>query len=128
MEIIEILQQDYQRFPDNPSYEIYAPDVYFKDPMTEFRGCDRFREMVSLMERWFLDIKMDLHDIKQEGQTIHTQWTLHWNTPLPWKPRISIPGSSQLEINSDGLIISHIDTWDISKFAVLKQHFFPVRQ
>ncbi|MBP0014170.1 MAG: DUF2358 domain-containing protein [Roseofilum sp. SBFL] len=122
MELIEILKADYERFPVNPTYSIYAPDVYFKDPMTEFWGGDRYQQMISWMERWFLNIKMDLHHIQQEGNTIHTRWTLHWNTPLPWKPRISIPGSSELQINENGLINSHIDRWDISRLDVLKQH------
>ena len=33
----EILLEDYQRFPDNQTFDIYAPDVYFKDPLNEFR-------------------------------------------------------------------------------------------
>ncbi|MDJ1177587.1 DUF2358 domain-containing protein [Roseofilum sp. BLCC_M91] len=122
MEIIDILKADYERFPVNQNYDIYAENVYFKDPMTEFRGGDRYQQMISLMERWFFNIKMDLHHIEQDGNTIHTRWTLHWNTPLPWKPRISIPGSSELKINENGLICSHIDTWDISRLDVLKQH------
>ncbi|MEM6403902.1 MAG: DUF2358 domain-containing protein, partial [Cyanobacteria bacterium P01_D01_bin.116] len=33
MDIVEILKEDYQRFPENQTYSIYAEDVYFKDPM-----------------------------------------------------------------------------------------------
>ena len=29
MDIIEILKDDYQRFPENQTYNIYAKDVYF---------------------------------------------------------------------------------------------------
>ncbi len=123
MDIIDLLKQDYQRFPLNQTYSIYANDVYFKDPMTEFRGRDRYQTMIAFMAQWFLNIKMDLHQIYQDGSTIHTQWTLHWQTPLPWKPPISIPGTSELKLNDTGEIISHIDTWNISRFDVIKQHF-----
>ena len=43
MKVVEILNQDYQRFPENQTYEIYAQDVYFKDPLNEFRGVDRYQ-------------------------------------------------------------------------------------
>ncbi len=125
MDIIQILKQDYQRFPVNQTYSIYAEDVYFQDPLNKFRGVERYKQMIKFIETWFLDPKMDLHDIQTEGDVIKTKWTLSWNTPLPWKPRISIPGWSELRLNSDNLIVSHIDYWDCSRLDVLKQHLFP---
>ncbi|MEH2128925.1 DUF2358 domain-containing protein [Nostoc sp.] len=124
MDIIEILKEDYQRFPVNQTYSIYAPEVYFQDPMNKFRGVKRYKEMINFIQTWFLNPKMDLHNIQRLGDTITTEWTLSWNTPLPWKPRISIPGWSELGLNSDGLIISHIDYWNCSRLDVAKQHFF----
>lgn len=126
MDIIKILKQDYQRFPENQTYSIYAEDVYFKDPMNEFRGCDRYRQTIAFIRTWFKNVKMDLHEIRRAGDTIDTRWTLHWTTPLPWQPRIAISGTSELKLNSEGKIISHIDRWDISRLDVLKQHFFPL--
>ena len=125
MDIIEILKQDYQQFPENQTYSLYSETVYFKDPMTEFRGCDRYRQMIGLMSTWFKQIKMDLHDIRRIDDTIETRWTLNWTTPLPWQPRIAISGRSELQLNPEGKIISHIDYWDISRLEVLKQHFKP---
>ncbi|MEH2104107.1 DUF2358 domain-containing protein [Nostoc sp.] len=122
MDIIEILKEDYQRFPVNQTYNIYAPDVYFQDPLNKFRGVKRYKEMINFIQTWFLNPKMDLHNIQRLGDTIKTEWTLSWNTPLPWKPRISIPGWSELGLNSDGLIVSHIDYWNCSRLDVVKQH------
>lgn len=124
MDIIEILKEDYQRFPVNQTYSIYAPDVCFQDPLNKFRGVKRYKEMITFIQTWFLDPKMDLHNIQRLGDTIKTEWTLSWNTPLPWKPRISIPGWSELGLNSDGLIVSHFDYWNCSRLDVVKQHFF----
>ncbi|MBN3926439.1 DUF2358 domain-containing protein [Nostoc sp. NMS4] len=124
MDIIEILKEDYQRFPVNQTYSIYAPEVYFKDPLNKFCGVKRYKEMINFIQTWFLDPKMDLHNIQRLGDTIKTEWTLSWNTPVPWKPRISIPGWSELGLNSDGLIVSHIDYWNCSRLDVVKQHFF----
>ena len=67
MDIVEILKEDYQRFPDNQTYSIYAEDVYFKDPMNEFKGVERYKEMIKFIETWFIQIEMELHDIRREG-------------------------------------------------------------
>jgi hypothetical protein len=130
MNIIEILKEDYQRFPRDQTYEIYAKDVYFKDPMTEFRGIKRYQSMIGFMTHWFQNIQMELHHIEQIGDLpeplrdrIETRWTLSWTTPLPWQPRIAISGRSELMLNEQNLIISHIDYWDCSRWDVLQQHF-----
>lgn len=127
MYTIQILQEDYQRFPVNQTYSIYAQDVYFQDPLNRFRGVERYKQMIAFINTWFIATKFDLHDIRQSGNTIKTEWTLTWNTPLPWKPRIAIPGWSELKLNDDGLIVSHIDYWKCSRLDVLKQHLFPTK-
>ncbi|MDF5709433.1 MAG: DUF2358 domain-containing protein [Nostoc sp. S4] len=127
MDIIEILKEDYQRFPANQTYSLYAPDVYFQDPLNKFRGVKRYKKMIGFIETFFLNPKMDLHNIQRLGDTIKTEWTLSWNTPVPWKPHISIPGWSELTLNSDGLIVSHVDYWNCSRLDVVKQHFFSTK-
>jgi hypothetical protein len=124
MDIIEILKADYQRFPIDQTYSIYAPDVYFQDAVFKFRGLELYRWMIKFIQTFFLNLKMDLHNIQQQEDTIKSEWTLSWNSPLPWKPRISISGWSELRLNTEGLIISHIDHWHCSRLDVLKQHLF----
>ncbi|MGJ3251800.1 MAG: DUF2358 domain-containing protein [Elainellaceae cyanobacterium] len=124
-DILDILKNDYQTFPKDQHYDIYAEDVYFKDPLNEFHGCDRYREMLQFIDQWFSDPQLDLHQIQRSGNDIRTDWTLSWTTPLPWKPRIAIDGWSELKLNDDGLIISHIDYWHCSRLDVIKQHVFP---
>jgi Uncharacterized conserved protein (DUF2358) len=124
MDILEILKEDYRRFPENQTYSIYAKDVYFEDPVNRFTGFDRYRKMIGFMGTFFQNIKLDLHDISQLGDTVETRWTLSWKAPLPWKPQMAISGRSELKINSDGLICSHIDYWDCSRLDVFKQLVF----
>lgn len=124
MDIIQILKEDYQRFPVNQTYTIYAENVYFQDPLNKFHGVERYKQMIKFIQTWFINPKMDLHNIQPLGDTIKTEWTLSWNTPVPWKPRISISGWSELKLNADGLIVSHIDYWHCSPLDVIKQHFF----
>ncbi|MCS6813708.1 MAG: DUF2358 domain-containing protein [Cyanobacteria bacterium] len=121
--ILDAIKQDYQRFPHHQTYSLYAPDVVFKDPMTQFQGLQRYQQMISWMARWFLDIHLALHEIRQTDDRIETRWTLSWTSPLPWKPRITISGRSELCLNADNLIVSHTDYWDCTRWAVLQQHF-----
>ena len=124
MDIVEIIKQDYQHFPANQTYNIYAPDVYFKDPLSEFRGIKRYQKMIKAIATWFEEIKLDLHEIRRSQDLISTEWTLNMTSPLPWKPRLAIPGRSELKLNENELIISHIDYWHCSRFDVLKQNIF----
>ena len=124
MDIIEIVKKDYQHFPNNQTYQIYAEDVYFQDPLNQFRGVKRYQQMIGFINSFFQNINLELHNITQEEDKIKTEWTLSMTSPLPWKPRLSIPGWSELKLNRDNLIISHIDYWHISRFSLLRQNFF----
>jgi hypothetical protein len=123
MDILETLTADYKNFPQNQTYHIYAKNVYFKDPMNEFRGLERYQKMIQFINTWFIQPQLDLHQIQRQGNQVRTEWTLSWTTPLPWKPRISISGWSELELDDQELITSHIDYWHCSRLDVLKQHF-----
>lgn len=124
MDILTALRQDYDRFPLDQTYSLYSETVFFKDPMTEFRGVKKYQEMIALIDRFFHNPQLDLHDIQQTGDRIRTDWTLSWTTPLPWKPRISISGWSDLTIDlTTGLITQHIDFWNCTRWNVVQQHF-----
>ena len=123
-DILERIRQDYQRFPHDQSYDLYAEGVYFKDPLTQFRGVDRYRQMIGFMERWFQRVQLDLHAIDQpQPDLIKTRWTLSWTAPVPWQPRMSISGWSELRLDEAGLICAHVDHWDCSRLSVLGQLF-----
>lgn len=122
--LIEQLEQDYARFPEDQTYSLYAEDVHFKDPLNEFDGVDRYRQMIGFIGRFFGNVQMDLHDIHQVNSTLITlRWTLNMTAPLPWSPRLSIPGHTELGVSAAGLIESHVDYWERSRLDVLKQVF-----
>jgi Uncharacterized conserved protein (DUF2358) len=123
MDILQCLQEDYQRFPAHQTYSLYASDVIFQDPMNRFQGVSNYQQMIALIDRWFSNVTLDLHQIEQHANQIKTEWTLSWNAPLPWHPRIQIAGWSELTLNPEGLIQSHIDYWHCSRWQVLLQHF-----
>ncbi|MEO0869067.1 MAG: DUF2358 domain-containing protein [Cyanobacteria bacterium J06642_11] len=122
--VIAQVKADYGRFPVNQTYELYSENVYFKDPMNEFRGVERYQRMIGFIQQWFRDIELELTAVEQPEDTVAiTRWVLHFTAPTPWQPRISIPGWSELTINGDGLICSHIDYWNCSRWDVVQQLF-----
>ncbi len=123
MDLLNTLRQDYARFPADQTYSLYAEDVYFQDPLNSFRGRSKYQNMIHWMEKWFVDIHMDLHEIQQQGDEIRTEWTLSWTAPLPWKPRLQVRGWTEMQLNAQGLIQSHIDYWTCSRWDLVKQLF-----
>lgn len=123
MNLVEIIKQDYAQFPQNQTYSIYAEDVYFEDPFNKFVGKGRYQKMISFLGKFFNDIDLQLHSINEREQLIVTEWTLRMTAPLPWQPRLAIPGWSELAVNTEGLIISHCDRWKISPWQLLQQNF-----
>ena len=129
-DILDIVKADYAKFPEAQTYDIYSKDVYFKDPVYKFRGIKQYQRMIGFITFWFKNLKLDLHEISRSENLIKTRWMMSWDAPLPWKPRISVTGWSDLTVDSfpdssgdRELIISHIDYWDCTKFDVIKQHF-----
>lgn len=122
MNLIDQLRLDYENFPDRQSYHLYAQEVYFKDPLTEFRGIQRYQAMIAFMARWFRSLHLELHEIDYSSpRHLTTRWTLRWVAPLPWQPAMVISGRSELELNSEDQIISHVDYWDCSPWEVFRQ-------
>ncbi|OIP75033.1 MAG: hypothetical protein AUK48_08495 [Oscillatoriales cyanobacterium CG2_30_44_21] len=122
--ILDIIKADYGKFPEAQTYSIYSEDVYFKDPVYNFRGIKQYQKMIGFITFWFKNLKLELHDIVRNENLIKAEWTMSWDAPLPWKPRISVTGWSDLTLDTAGdLIISHIDYWRCTKFDVVKQHF-----
>lgn len=122
MNLLETIKADYLRFPENPTYSIYAENVHFKDPIYDFYGLKKYQEMITFLSKWFKNLSLELHEITEGDNQIDTRWTMSWNSPLPWQPFVSVSGRSELKIENN-LIIGHYDYWDISKWDLIKQHF-----
>lgn len=122
MNLSEIIKQDYQQFPENQTYSIYAENVHFKDPIYDFYGLKKYQEMIVFLKKWFKNLHLELQEIKESENQIDTRWIMSWNSPLPWQPFISVSGRSELKLK-DNLIIGHYDYWDKPFWDMIKQHF-----
>ena len=52
MDLLTQLRQDYDRFPADQTYSLYAKDVFFKDPMNQFRGVKKYQDMIGFISRF----------------------------------------------------------------------------
>lgn len=80
--------------------------------MMRVRGRKDFQGMIHFLATQ--DIRLDLHEMRQDGPVIHTRWTMSWTAPLPWQPWVTVTGRSELTLNAQGLIQQQIDYWDRS--------------
>ena len=122
MNLVEIIKEDYSRFPEQQTYSIYSENIHFKDKLYDFYGLERYKKMIGFLTKFFNNLTLDLHSIDQEEDQINTSWTMSWNSPLPWQPFISVTGTSEMKVK-DNLIVSHYDFWECSVWDVVKQHF-----
>jgi len=94
--------------------------------LNKFNGIKKYQEMIGFLSKWLRHLRLELHEIQQiennSPNKIITRWTLSWQSPLPWEPKIAVSGWSELEVNPEGLISSHVDYWDCSIWDVLIQH------
>ena len=126
---IETLKQDLPTlFERDISYDIYTQDIYFQDPVNRFKGKFNYRIIFWTLRfharLFFTEIYFDLHDVKQtEERIIKAYWTVRGTLRLPWKSRIFFNGDSTYQLNPDGLIYNHLDTWDRKPSEILKQFF-----
>lgn len=123
MNIISILRQDYQNFPREHYYGVFAEDFYFEGFFNKFRGIETYKQMIQMYETGLINVNLNLVNIAQSEDIVKTLWILSCTAPFPWKPRITIPGRSEAKLNADGLISSHIDYLGISHTEILKQLF-----
>jgi hypothetical protein len=122
MDVLATLREDYARFPENQTYTLYAEDIVFADPIMRVRGRQKYQDMIRFLATWLQHIRLELHEIYQRNQVIHTRWTMSWTAPLPWRPRVVVTGRSELTLNDQGQIQQQIDYWDCSRWEVIRQH------
>jgi Uncharacterized conserved protein (DUF2358) len=128
--VIEILNRDLPHlFEKDISYDIYTQDILFRDPVNKFKGKLNYHIIFWTLRfharLFFTQIYFDLHDVAMSNEnTITANWTVRGTLRLPWKPDLFFNGYSTYQLNEDGLIYKHLDTWDRKPSEILKQ-FLP---
>jgi hypothetical protein len=116
-------------FERDITYDIYTSDIFFKDPVNTFKGKLNYRIIFWTLRfhgrLFFTTLYFDLHDVRQTAShIILADWTVRGTVRLPWNAAIFFNGQSTYQLNADGLIYEHIDTWDRPPGEILRQ-FLP---
>ncbi|WP_254564468.1 DUF2358 domain-containing protein [Oscillatoria sp. HE19RPO] len=116
-------------FEKDISYDIYRKDIFFKDPVNQFKWKFNYRIIFWTLrfhgQLFFTELYFDLHDVEQVSpDMILANWTVRGRLRLPWKADLFFNGYSNYKLDENGLIYEHIDTWDREPKAILKQ-FLP---
>lgn len=125
--ILETLKADLPTlFERDISYDIYSQDIFFKDPVNQFKGKLNYRIIYWTLrfhgQLFFTDLHFDLHDVQVEAaDRIRADWTVRGTLRLPWQPRLFFNGYSHYRLNREGKIDDHRDTWDRAPSAILRQ-------
>jgi len=131
-QVIETLKKDLPTlFEEDISYDIYTKNIFFKDPVNQFKGKLNYRIIFWTLrfhsQLFFTQINFDLHDVYQQAQdTIIANWTVRGVLRLPWKTHLFFKGYSTYKLTPQCLIYEHIDTWDRKPKDILKQ-FLPTK-
>ena len=127
--VIQTLRADLPTlFERDISYDIYTTDIWFRDPVNEFKGKFNYRIIFWTLRfharLFFREIYFDVRDISQTASdTIIVNWTVRGRLRVPPKGFVFFNGYSNYTLNKRGLIYNHVDTWDRRPTEILQQFF-----
>ena len=97
-------------------FELYAADATFEDPIQKVRGRKAIVGMYQDMVKIFPELSAGM---KREGRNEHVHLAEGDMTfKAKYCPKaITISGTTWLEVDSKGMILSHKDYWDLWQFV-----------
>eukprot|EP00262_Sarcandra_glabra_P000070 TRINITY_DN10096_c0_g1_i2.p1 TRINITY_DN10096_c0_g1~~TRINITY_DN10096_c0_g1_i2.p1 ORF type:complete len:198 (+),score=15.43 TRINITY_DN10096_c0_g1_i2:75-668(+) len=106
-DILAILRSDYERayfVTGNFTSVIYAENCSFEDPTIKFRGKDLYSRNLELLVPFFDNPSIALQNIEKgvicKTMFVLATWKLRTFLKLPWRPLISIEGTTVYEIDN----------------------------
>ncbi|PON73889.1 hypothetical protein PanWU01x14_054390 [Parasponia andersonii] len=131
-DVVTILKSDYRNayFVTGVfSSAIYAENCIFEDPTIRFRGKELYSRNLKLLVP-FLDspsivLQKIEKDITSETKFVVATWKLRTYLKLPWRPLISINGSTIYELDGELTIVRHAESWGVTALEAVGQIFIP---
>ncbi|XP_052191999.1 uncharacterized protein LOC127801160 isoform X2 [Diospyros lotus] len=131
-DVVMILESDYKNayFVTGVfTCSIYSEDCLFEDPTIQFRGTELYSRNLKLLVPFFDCPSISLQKIEEgvssEGNFVLASWKLRTHLRLPWRPLISIHGSTVYDLDDKFKIIRHSESWDVSAIEAIAQIFTP---
>ncbi|KAL6278765.1 hypothetical protein ACE6H2_022366 [Prunus campanulata] len=108
---------------------IYAEDCIFEDPTIRFRGKELYSRNLKLLVPFFESPSIGLEKIEKginsEASFVLATWKLRTYLKLPWRPVISIDGSTVYDLDDKFKIVRHAESWNVSAIEAIGQLFTP---
>jgi hypothetical protein len=95
--------------------EVYAVDAHFQDPFNDVVGIDQITAIYAHMFANLTHPRFEITDtIEQVSPTAHRAFVA-WQFKFEWRGQLfDIPGGTRFSLNQAGLVIDHIDYWDVA--------------
>ncbi|KAL2325410.1 hypothetical protein Fmac_024468 [Flemingia macrophylla] len=129
-DVLRIIKSDYDNayfVTGNFTSSIYDPNCSFEDPTIKFRGRELYARNLKLLVPFFDSASIVLQkiekDVDSDTNFVRASWNLRTNLKLPWRPLISIDGSTIYELDEDYKIVRHVESWNVSAVEAVLQIF-----
>ncbi|KAH9754265.1 Adenine phosphoribosyltransferase-like protein [Citrus sinensis] len=109
-DIVTILRSDYENAYFVTGTELYSRNLRLLVPFFEYPSIG-----LQNIEKGF----------NSERNFVLATWKLRTYLKLPWKPLISIDGSTVYELNDEFKITRHAESWNVSALEAVGQIFTP---
>ena len=100
--------------------DLVVKDIIFIDPFNNIKGLDNFKNIFYHMFDTVEDPKFDIIDYAQNKDHIFLKWKM---TFYAFKASQTIEGMSDITLNKEGKVISHLDYWDSLNGIFIKLPF-----
>ncbi|XP_073259908.1 uncharacterized protein [Populus alba] len=132
-DVIMILKSDYENayFVTAGVFTsaIYDEDCVFEDPTIKFQGTKLYSRNLKLLVPFFDSPSIGLQNIEKgvnsETYFVLARWKLRTYLKFPWRPLISIDGSTVYELDNKLKIVRHAESWNVSAVEAIGQIFTP---
>lgn len=96
--------------------EIYAQDAHFKDPFNDVVGITKIRAIYAHMFDNLTRPRFEITQvIEQNGGRTPLSAFVAWQFKFEWRGRaFDIPGGTRFVIDDQGLVLDHVDYWDVA--------------
>ena len=100
--------------------DLVVKDIIFIDPFNNIKGLDNFKNIFYHMFDTVKEPKFDIIDYAQKKDHIFLKWKM---TFYAFKALQTIEGMSDITLNKEGKVISHLDYWDSLNGIFIKLPF-----
>ena len=100
--------------------DLVVKDIIFIDPFNNIKGLDNFKNIFYHMFDTVEEPKFDIVDYAQNKDHIFLKWKM---TFYAFKASQTIEGMSDITLNKEGKVISHLDYWDSLNGIFIKLPF-----